>query len=95
MCRLSDTTDITIAIRNSSPRVIVVYLEPWGEEFRLAPQDELVLVGYGPRAGSGYIVEYIDAGVVITAWTGSVVRVFSHGRELGSVAQRPPVPDFD
>jgi hypothetical protein len=95
MCESSHTTEITIAITNYSTRRMVLYLEPWGEEFWMAPQEQIVIIGHGPCIGSGFGIEHIDEGVVITAWTGSVVRVFSRGQELGNAAQRPPVPDFD
>ncbi len=83
-----------IAIRNSSGTEITLYLEPWAEEFLMAPESELVVVGRGPETGNGFSVEYGADGIVVSAWTGSVVHVFSQGKELGNTP-RPPVPDFD
>jgi hypothetical protein len=83
-----------IAISNSSSREITLYLEPWAEEFLMVKGSEVVLVGRGPQAGNGFSVEYREDGVVVTGWTGSVVQVFSQGKELGNTP-RPPVPDFD
>ncbi len=91
----SEIQEISLAVRNFATREVVLYLEPWAEEFRLAPQAELVLVGRGPKRSSGFAVDYEDDGIVVSAWAGSVVRVFCKGVELGDVRQRPAVPDFD
>jgi hypothetical protein len=90
-----ETIETCIAVRNFGSREIVLYLEPWAEEFPMAVQAELVLVGRGPHKGNGFSVDYREDGLVVSGWTGSVVQVFSQGEELGDVRQRPPVPDFD
>jgi hypothetical protein len=40
-------------------------------------------------------VDYGADSITVSAWTGSVVRVFCGGKELGGSFKRPPVPDFD
>jgi hypothetical protein len=89
------TVETCIAIRNFASREIVLYLEPWAEEFSMAPQSELVLVGRGPQNGGGFSIDYREDAIVVSGWTGSVVQVFSQGNELGDIRTRPPVPDFD
>jgi hypothetical protein len=84
-----------IAIRNFSGREITMYLEPWAEEFLIGVQSEVILIGRGPQKGNGFSVDYREDGVVVSGWTGSVVQVFSQGKELGDSRSRPPVPDFD
>jgi hypothetical protein len=61
----------------------------------MAPHSEFIVVGHGPKQGSGVSIDYSDNGITVTGWTGSVLRVFSAGRELGDTRARPPVPDFD
>jgi hypothetical protein len=81
------------AIRNFSEKEIVVILEPWAEEFIIRRRSEIIFVGYGPYQGNGFSVDYREDGIIVTAWTRSVVRVISDSIELGG--NRPPVPDFD
>lgn len=91
----NSAVETCIAIQNSTSRDIILYLEPWAEEFSVAAQTKLVLVGRGPQKGSGFNIDYREDSIVVTGWTGSVIQVFSQGNELGDVHSRPPVPDFD
>jgi hypothetical protein len=94
---MSDQQDLvreTLAVRNGTERTLTLHLEPWGEEYELPPRGCYLVVGHGPRVGSGLEVEYLDQAVVVTAWKGATVQLFEQGKEVGSVAQRPPVPDF-
>jgi hypothetical protein len=92
---LKRQTSIRIAVRNLGTRASILYLEPWGEEFQMPPQTEFIFIGHGPRYGSGFSVDYLDDSVVVAAWNGSTVQVFSDDQELGSMNLRPRVPDFD
>ena len=78
-----------LAVRNFASRDLKRYLEPWGDEFQMPPQAELVFVGDGPVTGSGFWVDYGEETIVVTAWTGSTVRVFSNGEEIGGAGPRP------
>lgn len=89
------TTELLIAIRNSSLSPIVVYIEPWAEEYPLAAGSVLTIIGRGPEKGSGFLVDYEEKAVTVSAWSGSTVRVFSEGKELGDVGHRPIVPYFE
>jgi hypothetical protein len=84
----------TLAVRNGSERTLTLYLEPWGEEYVLPPMGCYLVVGHGPRVGSGLEVAYLDQAVIVTAWKGATVQLFEQGKEVGSTAERPPVPDF-
>jgi hypothetical protein len=88
-------TSIRIAIRNTAKKELKLYLEPWGEEFQMPMQSELIFVGHGPVKGSGFTVDYDEESVILSGWTGSTVQVFSKGEEIGDTSWRPPVPDFD
>jgi hypothetical protein len=89
------SVETSIAVRNLSSAEITLYLEPWAEEYPVAPQSEIILVGRGPQQGNGFSVDYQENAIVVSGWTGSVVQVFSQGTELGDIRSRPPVPDFD
>ena len=57
-------------------------------------QSEFLVVGRGPKEGSTIWIEYGKKLITVTGWTGSVLRVFDKGKELGSSEKKPPVPDF-
>lgn len=89
-----ELTEVVLALRNGSDRALTLYLEPWGEEHTFPVGARYLIVGYGPRKGSGLEAEYRDQAVIVTAWIGSSVRLYEQGKELGSGKPRPPVPEF-
>jgi hypothetical protein len=86
---------IQLAVRNFGNKQLTLYLEPWGEEFQMPPKAELIFVGDGPVKGSGFWVDCDEGSIVVTAWTGSTVQVFTKGQEIGDTRRRTRVPDFD
>jgi hypothetical protein len=87
-----DEIEICIAIRNTSKQPLTVYLEPWGEEHQLQIDGQLIVVGVGPKEGSGFVVEHSESSVSLSAWDGSTIQVFVGGNEIS--AFRPRVPKF-
>ena len=86
--------DIRIVLKNCTKKEVSLVLEPWGEEYPMELEKDYLVIGRGPQVGRGLTIEYLDDAIVITGWTGSVIQVFTEGREVGSVSFRPPVPDF-
>ncbi len=86
---------VRLVVRNVTKKELTLYLEPWGEECQMVSQSEFILIGYGPESGSGFLIDYDEDRIVVTGWTGSAMRVFSNGKEIGSISWRPPVPDID
>jgi hypothetical protein len=64
-----------IAYRNSLPSPVLVVLEPWAEEYWLAPKAAMEVVGEGGAAGGCFEIEQRDDQLVIYAWPGSVATV--------------------
>ena len=50
-------------------------LEPWGEEFTVAPASGVDVIGEGPADGR-FEVSVQDDGIAVYGWTGSTVEVY-------------------
>jgi hypothetical protein len=61
--------------RNSSPSALLLVLEPWAEEYLLAPDASVEVVGRGGAAGSFFELEQLDDRLIIYAWPGSIASV--------------------
>jgi hypothetical protein len=79
--------EVRLTLRNSQGYDIALVLEPWGEVYRFAAGDELVALASGPAPVTPEI-EFIDGRVIIHGWTGSTIRLFKDGHELGEVSLR-------
>jgi hypothetical protein len=58
-------------------------LEPWGEQYRLAPEETFEIVARGPE-GDTLEVEFADDQIILYGWPGSVVTLLHKGTELGA-----------
>ena len=63
---------------NRSKKNVQVHLEPWGDQYALAPGKRLRVVGSGPSGGE-LEVEWTEERVTVHGWSGSTVKV----EELG------------
>jgi hypothetical protein len=86
--------EIQMFIVNATEHALRFYLEPWGEEHLWKPKAKFLIIGRGPKKGSGFMIEYQENAVIVTAWKGSTVQIFEQEREIGRIEHRPPVPDF-
>lgn len=66
-------------LQNSSKKNVRVHVEPWGDEYPLAPGEKLRVVGSGP-AGGELEVQWTEDRVTVHGWSGSTVKV----EQLGS-----------
>ena len=83
---------ISFRMRNSRSRELRFYLEPWGEQYKMAPDATLEIVAQGPPADL-LEVELGDDHVTVYGWPGSVVTLFDRRSELGAgLWARTPVP---
>lgn len=73
----------SVRVRNVRAIDLPFYLEPWGEEYVLAPGTALEIVAEGP-AGDSLEVELADDHITVHGWSGSVVTLFQEGVELGA-----------
>jgi hypothetical protein len=82
------------SVRVSNARTVDMpfYLEPWGEEYTLAPGAVIEVAAVGPE-GATLEVELADDHITVYGWPGSVVTLFQDGAELGAGGgKRTPVP---
>ena len=88
------TKEYTTSLRVCNARSIALtfILEPWGEQYTLAPEATFEIVARGPE-GDSLEVEFADEHVILYGWPGSVVTLFHEGTELGAGAsERTPLP---
>ena len=88
------TKEYTTSLRVCNTRLIALtcILEPWGEQYTIAPQATFEIVARGPE-GDSLEVEFTDDHIILYGWPGSVVSLFHEGTEIGSgSAERTPIP---
>lgn len=61
--------------RNSSPVPLLLVLEPWAEEFLLAPNTSVEVMGNGGESGSTFELEQLDDRLIIYAWPESIASI--------------------
>ena len=70
-----------VTVINSKQQNLTFFLEPWGDEYEMRPEDRFVLLFYGPNPGDPEVVVSED-GVTVWGWTGSTVRVIKNDTEI-------------
>lgn len=94
MPRDPETKEYVTALRVCNSRSIAVTfsLEPWGEQYTLAPEETFEIVARGPE-GDALEVEFADDRIILYGWPGSVVTLFYKGTELRTgCAEHTPIP---
>jgi len=77
---------------NSRSMALTFSLEPWGEQYTLAPEETFEIVARGPEEDS-LEVEFADDQIIVYGWPGSVVALLHKGTELGvGDAERTSMP---
>ena len=70
-----------LRVINSKAHGVTFVLEPWGDIYDMAPEDEFVVVFLGPGPAEPE-VDLTEDAVTVYGWTGSMVRVLKNGDEL-------------
>lgn len=84
--------ETSLRVCNSRSVALTFCLEPWGEQYSMAPEAIFDVVARGPK-GDAPEVEFADDHIVLYGWPGSTVSVFHKGVELGAgCSERTPVP---
>jgi hypothetical protein len=82
----------SLRVCNSRSIALTFSLEPWGEQYRLAPEETFEIVARGPE-GDSLEVELADDQIILYGWPGSVVTLLHKGTELGAGdAERTSIP---
>ncbi len=91
---MKKTTETRLLFLNSTQHTLTFVLEPWGETYPLEPEAQISLVARGPEGGHPE-VDYGPDALTVWSWSGSTVRLFKDGDELGAGKfERTPVPDM-
>ena len=61
---------------------MTLYLEPWGQQYTMAPEATFTAVARGPE-GDTLEVEVSDNHIILYGWPGAVVTLFHEGKEIG------------
>ena len=80
-----------LRLTNSRSDPVHFSLEPWGEEYPMAPGATFEVVARGPEGGT-LEVEFASERVTVWGWAGSTATLSHDGRTLGPEA-RTPVPN--
>jgi hypothetical protein len=90
--RLVRTSVTRLKLVNPRGLVFELLLEPWGETFPMPAGATFDIVAEGPADGELEITVE-EACITVWGWTGSTVRLFHDGRELGKPGHSSvPVP---
>src|SRR5437762_14146524 len=84
----------SIRLTNSSGKLRLFHLEPWGDQIEMASGATFVLRAEASEQGS-FEVEHGEDEIIVLAWPTASVRIFSEGTEIGLTPglERPAVPD--
>lgn len=96
MTESTDKARVWIKLSNASQEHTVVFtLEPWAEQYPMAPGTQFDVVAEGPP-GDFIEIEWTEDRITVFGWTGSVAAVYENGRELsGAPNPRPPLPSAE
>jgi hypothetical protein len=76
----------TIAYANRTATRLLIILEPWAEQYWLAPGDQIEIKAH--RRSAGHLeLEVTKAALIVYGWAGSTVRILRDGVELIPSAQ--------
>ncbi len=68
-----------ISVINSTMKPLLLILEPWAEEFCIAPGAAVDVLGSGGSEEGFFEVESIENGMIVYGWEGSIVSVMKNG----------------
>ena len=68
-----------VSVDNSTGSINKLYIEPWGDELTIKPNDKIVLIGKGPLELAEINMEYKKDYLVIYAWSKSTITVLING----------------
>jgi hypothetical protein len=74
---------VKVPLRNRRKAPVRLRLEPWGEEYTMAPGATVQVVARGPE-GDSIEIAWGKGDVTVYGWPGSVVSVLRKGVDLGA-----------
>jgi hypothetical protein len=74
---------LRLRVQNTSADPVLICLEPWGEQYTMPPGVTFEVVATGPE-GDALEIQYAEHRITLFGWTGSIVRLFQDGIEVGA-----------
>lgn len=78
---MREVSESKINCTNGTSRLMLLIIEPWAEQYWLTPGMSVDVVAVGGVGKGAFEVEYVDEGMIVYAWEGSVVSVLIDGVE--------------
>jgi hypothetical protein len=72
----------TISIINKTERPLTFHLEPWGRQLPMPAGSRFQVVAEAKQQGE-IEIEYEENDILVWGWQGSILTIFSNGREIG------------
>jgi hypothetical protein len=79
-----------IKVANEDSHDLVIWIEPWADDFTIAPKDELCIEFDGPEDGE-IVVVHSRQGIQLYGFNGSMAYVKKGGKVIWQAHQRLPV----
>ncbi|MDA8448049.1 hypothetical protein [Paracidovorax valerianellae] len=69
---------------NSSGKCIRIFLEPWAEQFQIAPGEGIEILVYTPDEATEGVLEFeqVEGGLIVYGYEGCVINLKSNGNDL-------------
>lgn len=83
--------EVVLRLANTRSVTVPLQVEPWGEQYDLAPGAMVDIVAHGP-AQDCLELTLDDTGLTIWGWSGSIVQIVRDGVVAESAAGRIPSP---
>jgi hypothetical protein len=83
----------SIHVTNSTDRMLVFHLEPWGEQVEMPSGARFLITAEAEQQGS-FELEHGENEIVVWGWPGAVAKVFCDGKEISVISgvERLAVP---
>jgi hypothetical protein len=72
-------------LRNRRKKALTLRIEPWGEEYTVAPGATVQILARGP-AGDELDIRWGDDRVTVYGWPGSIVSVLRKGKDVSDAS---------
>lgn len=76
-----------IICSNGTSAPLLLIIEPWAEEYWIAPHSSVDVIAEGDDEAGTLEMEHVEQGIVIYAWQGSIISVIKDGTPLAPEPQ--------
>jgi hypothetical protein len=73
---------------NSTDHALLVIVEPWANQYRIRPMQQVVVVIDSGDVDDCLEIEHTPGGLILYGWTGSMITLTENGAELACEPQK-------